>query len=290
MRRCLFCSADSAGSRSVEHIVPESLGNTTAVLPRGVVCDKCNNYFAVKVERPFLESETVKALRYYEAIPSKKGRVPELSATLGRDEPVTLHRHLRGPFPITMGVSPGAWAALLSGVNIVNAPGPTDDWPEYPVSRFLAKAALESMAHRLVNYPDGLLYLAVERQLDPIRRYARFGEGRAWPYRSRRIYDRTRPWRLADGSIVQRVWESDILVTDYQERYFVLAIFGLELTINLGHRSTWGYDQWLASHDNRSPLYRETGQERPMDGIPLCPTAEHELVGGVQNCGCSGQR
>jgi hypothetical protein len=258
-------------------------------LPPGVVCDKCNNYFAVKVERPFLESETLKALRYYEAVPSKKKRVPTLSATMmGQDEAVTLHRHLRGPFPISMSVSPGGLEAMLSGtVKGLNVPGPTDDWPEYMVSRFLAKAGLESMAARLLDHPAGLLYLATEQQLDPIRRYARFGEGRAWPYRSRRIYGRKRPWRLPDGSIVQRVWESDILVTDHGEWYFVLAIFGLELTINLGDRSTSGYDEWSRAHGGVSPLYYDTDKTNPATGIPLCPTAEHELTAGVQTCGCA---
>ncbi len=39
LRRCLFCLEDSSSSVSVEHIVPESLGNTTILLPRGFVCD-----------------------------------------------------------------------------------------------------------------------------------------------------------------------------------------------------------------------------------------------------------
>ena len=48
--RCLFCKQDSSNTKSVEHIIPESLGNKTLILPRGYVCDKCNNYFAIKVE------------------------------------------------------------------------------------------------------------------------------------------------------------------------------------------------------------------------------------------------
>jgi hypothetical protein len=54
--RCIFCKNDSSNSKSVEHIIPESLGNTTRTLPKGVVCDTCNNYFARKVEKPFLEA------------------------------------------------------------------------------------------------------------------------------------------------------------------------------------------------------------------------------------------
>src|SRR6267154_1084155 len=52
--RCIFCKQNSALSRSVEHIVPESLGNTQHILPIGVVCDACNNYLAREVEKPLL--------------------------------------------------------------------------------------------------------------------------------------------------------------------------------------------------------------------------------------------
>ncbi len=74
--RCLFCKQDSSASKSVEHIIPESLGNTTSVLPKGIVCDKCNNYFSRKIEQPFLESPAIKTLRFQEAIPNKRGKVP----------------------------------------------------------------------------------------------------------------------------------------------------------------------------------------------------------------------
>ncbi|MBT3070018.1 HNH endonuclease [Rhodomicrobium sp. Az07] len=34
-------------------LVPESLGNRQHVLPKGIVCDGCNNYFSRKVENRF---------------------------------------------------------------------------------------------------------------------------------------------------------------------------------------------------------------------------------------------
>ena len=70
--RCLFCKQDSSNTKSVEHIIPESLGNKTLILPRGYVCDKCNNYFAIKVEKPFMELPEIRQLRFQELIPNKK--------------------------------------------------------------------------------------------------------------------------------------------------------------------------------------------------------------------------
>src|SRR3990167_1054713 len=74
--RCLFCKIDSTDSKSVEHVVPESLWNTKHVLPKGVVCDPCNNYFAREVEKPFLDSPAISRLRFTQVIPNKRGRVP----------------------------------------------------------------------------------------------------------------------------------------------------------------------------------------------------------------------
>jgi hypothetical protein len=66
--RCIFCKKDGTTSVSKEHIIPESLGNTLHTLPLGVVCDTCNDYFAREVEKPFLESEPVRSLRFEQAI------------------------------------------------------------------------------------------------------------------------------------------------------------------------------------------------------------------------------
>lgn len=69
--RCIFCKNDSGNSTSCEHIIPESLGNTTQILPPGVVCDKCNNYFSRKVEKPFLETQGIRDLRSFRFITSE---------------------------------------------------------------------------------------------------------------------------------------------------------------------------------------------------------------------------
>ncbi len=61
---CIFCKRDSTGSCSVEHIIPESLGNEEHVLPPGVVCGACNNYFASSIEQAVLESGAFKIARF----------------------------------------------------------------------------------------------------------------------------------------------------------------------------------------------------------------------------------
>ena len=85
--RCIFCKHDSSTSVSVEHIVPESLGNIDHVLPVGVVCDGCNQYFARKVERQLLESPIFRLLRANMAIPNKRGRIPAWVPRMGQTDP-----------------------------------------------------------------------------------------------------------------------------------------------------------------------------------------------------------
>lgn len=79
---CIFCKGESSASRSVEHILPESLGNTEHVLPLGVVCDGCNNYFASKIEQPLLEDPYLREQCSLAGILSKKGNLPRVPCIL----------------------------------------------------------------------------------------------------------------------------------------------------------------------------------------------------------------
>ena len=66
---------------------PSRSGNTSLVLPKGVVCDKCNNYFAREVEKPFLESDAIRVLRFHQGLESKRRRVPSLTGLITPDIP-----------------------------------------------------------------------------------------------------------------------------------------------------------------------------------------------------------
>ena len=78
MSACIFCQSAAGTFKSVEHIVPESLGNFSDrhLLPRGTVCDKCNNYFASSVEGVVLDHTSFRNLRAKYRVPSKRGKVP----------------------------------------------------------------------------------------------------------------------------------------------------------------------------------------------------------------------
>jgi hypothetical protein len=75
-RGCLFCRKGDGGFTSEEHLVAECMGNSSAVLPVGVVCDRCNNGKLSKLDQALCEFWPIKIGRTWHAIPSKSGNVP----------------------------------------------------------------------------------------------------------------------------------------------------------------------------------------------------------------------
>lgn len=178
--RCIFCKTNSAKSRSVEHIIPESLGNIEHVLPRGAVCDGCNNYFARKVEGPLLETSWFRHARSRQWIPNKRQRVPpmtgivpgaRLSALVWQDGArLTLKGHnTRDHNLLVEAITAGRANSVI--VPIIEA------IDQRLMSRFLAKVSLEVLAQRVLNV-DGWQDEVVDNVgLDAIRHFARVGVG-----------------------------------------------------------------------------------------------------------------
>lgn len=68
--RCIFCCSKQS-AKSVEHIVPESLGNKHYVLNKGAICDSCNNLFS-KFENKAVYNSILGFERARSAIRTKK--------------------------------------------------------------------------------------------------------------------------------------------------------------------------------------------------------------------------
>lgn len=274
--KCLFCKQDSTSTKSVEHIVPESLGNTSYILPLGYVCDKCNNYFAREVEKPFLELPEVKLLRFQESIPNKKKRMPTIDAILNGSVPIKLKRKIsHNEVMNEVEVPAEAFDILMKRSNTqmnIILPAFTNEvsFQNSPIfSRLLAKIALEALADKLKDVDNSLNDLIEDSQFDLIRNHARLGMTKDWPCSIRRIYDYNKVWKFDDGNEGQMVHESDFLFIEYDmknttntnftyaEIYFIIALWGIEFAINMGGPEIVGYEEWLKNHNNQSPLYCE---------------------------------
>jgi HNH endonuclease len=69
---CIFCN-NSITANSLEHIIPESLGNKYYVLPRNTICGSCNNSFS-KFEGNAITRTFLGFIRTQSAIKTKKGK------------------------------------------------------------------------------------------------------------------------------------------------------------------------------------------------------------------------
>jgi hypothetical protein len=77
---CLFCTASGPFS-TIEHIIPESLGNDDLLL-KGQVCDKCQAYFGKEVEKYVLEKTPIGTWRTLLGIRTKRGRLPSVDLSV----------------------------------------------------------------------------------------------------------------------------------------------------------------------------------------------------------------
>jgi len=258
---CIFCKSTTASFTSVEHIVPESLGNTEHLLPPGLVCDPCNNYFARKVEQPILGTDWFTQARNRTGIWSKRGRIPEIKAL----------SHPQG-IPIDLGVDREArryisashdrdndrFVRVLQRREHFSALFPVAKPPDrWLFARFLAAIGMKATAQRMLPVPDGIHHDFTHNNcFDEVRRFARYGEGPSeWPLHETVLYDEHHVFNDPNGSSYQISHEYTLLWTDSNEFYFVIALFGVQYAINMGGPELEGFHTWLSGNDNHSPLY-----------------------------------
>lgn len=256
--RCIFCKQDSSTSRTIEHIIPEALGNKDHFLPPGVVCDQCNNYFGLKIEEPLLGSDHFRQARFRNFIGNKEDRIPTIQGLLLPSiVPIEIFRDKEG-----QGIFPARERDLMHFIQSLRSRPEgkliflVAELPdEYLMSRFLAKTALEVLASRFLEISGGLDEVVNKRELDALRHYARSGSPPAyWPYYTRRIYLEGKVFGEATHKY-EVLHEFTLLYTESSELYLVIAILGVEYVLNMGGPEIDGYVEWLKQHSFKSPLY-----------------------------------
>lgn len=81
---CLFCQANGPFN-TLEHVIPESLGNNDLLLVKEV-CDKCQNYFGKEVERYVLAKTPIAFWRVFLGIETKARNFPSIDLSQPRKE------------------------------------------------------------------------------------------------------------------------------------------------------------------------------------------------------------
>jgi HNH endonuclease len=258
--KCIFCKLDSESSRSVEHVIPESLGNVEHTVRPGVVCDKCNNYFANRVEGPLLTDPYFRDHRFQAEIMSKKGNPPRV---MGIHMPSRVEVELLRN-PDGSGISAGAayerddkvWVESIRKATYGKLYLPKPSAPnESLMSRFLAKVALESLALRLADFEGGVEEVDQKQQLDAIRNYARRGGTNVWPFHTRTLYNPDFSFNGSGQGRYEVLHEWTLLYEPDDMLYLVIAIFGVEYAINMGEPEIDTYRNWMDRNAGLSALY-----------------------------------
>ena len=269
--QCVFCHKDSSNSKSVEHIIPESLGNKHYFLPKGYVCDECNHYFAIKIENELLSQPYFISMRFRNEILTKKGRFvkeklffPEVK----KSSEVVMYTTDDG---FIEAVVDEELYDLIKAGKTKTMIGPYIPEPEYPnviMSRFLAKRAYEFFLYNMGKEKYDLcvqeLLCKESDILKALREYARFGKGEYWQYSQRRIY--------SEGDVVfnqnedlnyEILHEMKFFTREHKrfpngyveaEVYFVMAIEGIEYAICISDPNISEYQKWIEEHNGLSPL------------------------------------
>ncbi|WP_421316993.1 HNH endonuclease [Aeromonas veronii] len=264
--RCLFCKESSHDTKGVEHLIPESFGSKKLVLPKGLVCDKCNNYFARKVERPVMSHPSMRNVRGWYQVPNKKGKMPSVLGYIAGTE-IQINMKLDKNEKLQIRAEKASEQAIVDGyLKDMQTTGefppfifPVDiDPPQQEMSRFLAMLALEALALRF-SYAGDQDLIIDEPSFDLIRNYARYGKGvKEWPFHRQVLFPMDTLMRHPEtGEWVQVGFGHDIVITPTPETYVSFNLYGVQFTMNVGGPSIHGYEMWLKDND---PLER-TGSE-----------------------------
>ena len=264
--RCIFCKDFSDSSKSVEHIIPESLGNKKNFLPKGIVCDKCNSYFAIKIENPLLSCSFFNLLRSQNEIETKKRRIPiqQMSFVhkLHPEHEIDIEFY-RNPKSTPFLSIPQPFASLLLNSDPTDFLILTKALPEPPannrlMSRLLGKIAIEALSQNLLAQNWDMKILIEDRRLDPLINFVRYNRLKGeWPYSVRKIYGENEKFFYKEN-LKEPV---DVLYQYHhffvgEEMYIIVIIKGYEFALNLGGPSIESYVQWLELNENKSPLFK----------------------------------
>lgn len=270
--QCVFCHKDSSNSQSVEHIIPESLGNKHYFLPKGYVCDECNHYFAIKIENELLSQPYFVSMRFRNEILTKKRRQVK--------ETMIFPSALKSAEAILQTTDEGKVISFYDEdlfdrvkngeVNEIMALYiPEPDYPNKIMSRFLAKCAYEYFLYNMGKEKYDLcvqeLLCKESDILKSLREYARYGKGEYWQYNQRRIYSEGDVvFNQNEGLYYEILHEMKFFTREHKclpdgdveaEIYFVVAITGIEYVICLSDPNISEYQKWLEEHDGLSPLH-----------------------------------
>jgi hypothetical protein len=182
---CIWCQRPfSEVGTDTSHVYPAVLGNIEGmVLPPGVVCTGCNNHFGGQAEVALADDPQIHIQRVSARVADRRHRFREelfddrhpavggvahiVNVHIERRDPHTMRFHVEHTLKGTMDEHYNATKLVI-------------------LSRIVHKIAFETLAWFLLEHdkrmPDGTAVDLYSERFRPIRRWARFSEGRVRPF------------------------------------------------------------------------------------------------------------
>jgi hypothetical protein len=170
---CVYCRKDSGRNPGLAHIFPEALHCNDEVLPRGAVCDVCNEYLGRRLDENLIRYPSIAFAIQFLATPGKKGKPRKRVGAIDREIPgkpdVLLQTKTERP-SISTGPNGVKRAHVLLSAD-----------PQFRMPRF--RRALHHVAFNIVAKLDGPDKM-LTANWDLARNYIRFpgDESECWPY------------------------------------------------------------------------------------------------------------
>lgn len=243
LKECPYCqelilykNSLCVNSKSVEHIIPESLGNIEITIPNGHICDQCNNYFATHIENDFLNIEAIKTLRTFHRVISKNGKIPELSALFAGEETKIEYDAKTGNAFI--GLSPETIQRLkttgFTKMFITRGISIDELMNNYVVSRFLVKVFSEiNLYYALKQHSYSNLLINSDDKFRELFDYVRKGS------RTKRVYSYTVKQTKSPNPLENDDFVCSVEIT-YDDSYkltgMIFNLYELEFVLDI-----WNY-------------------------------------------------
>ncbi|RZK26142.1 MAG: HNH endonuclease [Flavobacterium sp.] len=257
--KCIFCYENSESSTSVEHIIPESLGNTQFILRRGIVCDKCNNYFSHTFEQGLLDLPFFKEIRHKLNAKSKKGKIPNgkgfvVDPSFGELE-FHKDRGLEESIIVNEQVKLKDSGEIKVFVPVYSSPGSDNVF----VSKFLGKMAIEALVIYAEWYKCKIEDIVNQKPYEALKNYVRRGKkGQFWQYYVRSLYHPDAGFQDPKTGDYFKVTSSfTFIYSGTSKVFFQYLIMGTELTIDLINDNTDDIQRWFVENNGKSPVLEQ---------------------------------
>ena len=168
IRQCIYCRTVTTGSEGKAHVLPEAIVENNLVLPRGSVCDVCNNYLG-ELDTALATHPLIAFGIQAFALPGRTGRSRVRLGKIGQKSDGEAQ---------LLTLLPGAIDRLttVEGRSLVVLANPTT------AAQRRFHRALHHVAFNLLCYVGGAEE-ALKSSYDAVRRYVRSPSPRElWPY------------------------------------------------------------------------------------------------------------